>query len=81
MYSHQLRNHALPKGWWARRRVQGLAKEIMIFFNVAVGFMMRVDQSIRNNPNIMELQFEIATKKEAIWRTNHINEWCRRARV
>lgn len=48
-----------------------------VFF-MAVGFMTRVDQSIRNNPNIMELQFEIASKKEAIWRTNHINEWCQR---
>lgn len=29
----------------------------------------------------MELQFEIATKKEAIWRTNFLKEWCDKAQV
>ncbi|XP_073387629.1 uncharacterized protein [Physcomitrium patens] len=47
----------------------------------AMGFMIRVDQSTWNSPNIMELQFEIATKKEAIWRTAHIKDWCQRAGV
>jgi len=29
----------------------------------------------------MELQFEIATKKEAIWRTAFLKEWCEKAGV
>lgn len=48
---------------------------------MTVGFMVRVDQSTRSNPNIMELQFEIVTKKEAIWRTAFLKEWCAKAGV
>lgn len=47
----------------------------------AMGFMVRVEQSSRTSPNVMELQFEIATRKEAIWRIAHVKEWCRRAGV
>jgi hypothetical protein len=53
----------------------------MWLYNDTVGFMVRVEQSTRNSPNIMELQFEIATKKEAIWRIANVKEWCQKAGV
>ncbi|XP_024391959.1 uncharacterized protein [Physcomitrium patens] len=46
-----------------------------------MGFMVRVDQSSRTALNVMGLQFEIATKKELIWRTSHMKDWCLRSGV